>query len=129
MNLTNLRKLWSFTHTIPEPLFDMLATRQGDRTTIECKSLGCLIGHSFALEKNPEKYRIKDSDQYSFVVWADDFYKLENDQWDFLFSPVWANIDNTLEGARNRITYLGKNEGKLPDDWFEKVQDRKLFYN
>jgi hypothetical protein len=38
---------------------------------------------------------------------------------DYIFHSDWARIDDTLEGAIDRITYVIDSNGKVPNNWTE----------
>jgi hypothetical protein len=123
MNTENLLKAAAYIRTVPQSKFDMDIWRGTDKNKPqhECKSIGCVIGHCTILDPNIKKAVKKYSLGLSFDYydWATDFFTLEYDQWEWCFSYVWKNSDNTPEGAALRIEWL-INHG-LPDNWEKQM--------
>lgn len=115
MNKENLLKIANYIETIPQEMFDMETYRYGDMRTVECDSVGCVIGHSTVLF--PEivgNHRVKNDvlwkDQILFRDFSEEVTGLEDIEWGWCFSNAWSYIDNTPTGAAKRIRMLVNGE-------------------
>ena len=117
MNRENLRLMAEYIATVSPGLFDMLHFRKGDRTTAKCGSVGCVLGHCTVLDPKPELITLYDNGRINFKMWSEEFTGLafESPEWKFCFSPWWELVDNTPQGASNRILRL-LDKG-LPANW------------
>jgi hypothetical protein len=117
MNKRNLLKMADHIETVPQELFDMELIRKGDTKTRKCNSVGCIIGHSTVLDKNPLPRLIYGS--INFLAWSKKFTGIRflSDEGRFLFASAWQSIDNTPVGAAKRIRYFVKNG--LPENWLK----------
>lgn len=123
MNKENLLKIADYIETVPQEMFDMDVYRDGDDYSIECNSVGCVIGHSTILfPEIAEKHRIKEG-QYKgkilFGEFSEEVCGLTVEEWYWCFHSVWCNIDNTPTGAAKRIRMLvdGKVTIDMLDEW------------
>lgn len=89
----------------------------GDSEKIVCGSVGCAIGHTaFVIPK----YKNETWLDYSLRVTGltDNDYE-GNSAWDWCFSEEWRYVDNTPQGAADRIDWL--LEYGLPLNWQEQL--------
>ncbi len=109
-----------YIRTVPQSQFDMSVFRQGAEVTHECQSVACVIGHCTILDKNPLPID-KDVDLIDFEQWSISFTGLQtyDIQWSWCFHSEWCLIDNTPQGACDRIEWLLKQG--LPEDWYEQM--------
>lgn len=117
INKTNLLRMADHIETVPQKMFDMEFIRRGDIITRKCNSVGCTIGHSTVLDKNPLP---RDAEGHiDFRTWSEKFTGLRmwSDGWRFLFSDDWVSSDNTPNGSAKRIRYFVENG--LPENWSE----------
>ena len=124
MNKENLLKIANYIETIPQEKFDMTNYRTGDRRTVECNSVGCVIGHSTVLfPEIAEKHRVKEDSLWKYNIlftrFSDEVTGLEDKEWRWCFSNVWTDIDNTPTGAAKRIRMLvdGKVTINMLNEW------------
>ena len=122
MNRENLRLMAAHLLTIPPEMFDMYHYRRGCKTTTaECGSVGCVLGHCTILDPKPERIPIYGYGYIDFVTWSEEFTGLafKSPAWLFCFSGDWSKVDNTPQGASNRIlTLLDKG---LPANWEDQM--------
>lgn len=78
----------------------------------ECMTVGCVLGwgvEAFSLDelKEAEAY-VSESDEVCFWTFGSNVLGLDEDDevWTFLFSSDWKPIDNTLEGAIERLNHV-----------------------
>ena len=113
-----LRKLGKFLPTVIEPRFDMvsfLSTRSTPRLAKQhlrdCDTSACALGWAaYLFPKLSAKV-------YEFKYLANELFgiSISTRDWGFLFSPFWAEHDNSPEFAARRIhLYLEKG---LPSKW------------
>jgi len=119
LNIKNLEEMADFIETVPSKFFNMYRFRKGWEVTPECDSVGCIIGHCTVLDKRPLP-RLLNGDIY-FYSWAEEFTGLpmRSSASRYLFSPDWADTDDTPKGAAKRIRFFLKNG--LPNDWLEQI--------
>jgi len=121
MNRENLRLMAAHLLTIPAEMFDMLNFRRGCKTTTaKCGSVGCAIGHCIILDTKPIP-RHKKTGNIKFEEWSEEFTGLafESPEWQFCFSVLWVTVDNTPQGASNRILTL--LDSGLPANWEDQM--------
>ena len=79
-----------------------------------CGSVGCAIGWApyFGIEKHLNE---------NWTDFSERVFKLDNNsqEWDYLFSSDWSDIDNTKRGAGLRIKYV--LEHGLPANAFDQL--------
>ena len=131
MNVENLQRMADYIKTIPQENFDMSQYRDyDDYRSMECKSIGCVIGHCIVLEdKNIALPRTSDG-EIMFSSWSEKFTGLDavSDEWDWCFNGLWEKSDNTAIGASKRIEWM-LNHG-LPKNWIKQMYgEEKLCYN
>jgi hypothetical protein len=100
-------------------MFDMLDYRSGDKSTPECDSVGCMVGHLTAIDsENVMKNYIMSDGSIHFLNWTMDYFEVDGYEWDYLFSSYWAEVDNTLEGAIARMRRLanGMTEEEIKEE-------------
>lgn len=120
----NLRKLAAYLRqpTLPAA-FDM-NRYCGDTNhfAMDCGCVGCAIGHGpYA---GIPKRRGEDWTEYSYRVFGISFPSME---WMCCFSSAWAYVDNTPDGAADRIEWM--LECGLPEDLTSQLLgDAPLFY-
>ena len=69
---------------------------------VNCGSVACMLGHSTVIFQ--EEARRADSwNEFSHLVFGCQHI---DEEWHFIFSPDWANWDNTVKGACRRIELL-----------------------
>lgn len=117
MNKENLQRMADHIRTIPQEMFGMGDYRTGDRTTAECDSVGCILGHCTVLETG--EFPRFTSGSIDFTAWEESFTGTSDDEWNWCFSDNWSETDNTPEGAALRIEWLIKNG--LPEDWEQQM--------
>jgi len=121
MKRKNLQLMADFIRKIPQELFDMGVVRQGQRETIKCDSVGCPVGHCVELEPNPEEIP-RWTRGINFVKWSINFTGLNYAEWEWCFSPLWTETDNTPKGAALRIEWLLKHG--LPEGWYRQMKGK-----
>jgi hypothetical protein len=130
-NLTILRDYLAANQATLEPHFGMsnwvIDRRHGERlsvcaaasTTNTCGTVACVLGHA-AMCGIPEICATK-NDEY----WDDYGHRVFGvgpsscTVADYIFHADWAMVDDTLEGAIDRITYVIDSNGKVPNSWTE----------
>lgn len=133
MNFDNLRRLAKFVSTIPQDQFDMAILRdpKDNFSDKHCNTVGCIVGHMMSIIPDDKIFYYKSTDRINFFVTARKWLGLEDKQTVslFLFSHKWGKIDNTVQGAVNRINYLIKYK-QLPSNWQDQMEGRSpLTYN
>ena len=124
-HLQNLRKLHSII-----PKIDPKSFTYGDLDD-------CLLGNAYRIFENAKKGEKRPL----YLSWAKKTFGIQNsvgllphDSFTFLFGACWLkwqkklSNEQQLEDARDRIAYYGKNEGVLPDDWMEEVENGRFFW-
>lgn len=121
MNETNLMKMANHIETIPQEDFNMRRFRKGGLSKkIECNTVGCAVGHCTILDtENIKKNFMDEYCNVEFLYWSKVFTDLYDDQWEYLFSYAWVNIDNTPQGTANRIRYIVKHG--FPKNIYEQL--------
>lgn len=117
MNKENLQKMADHIRTIPQDRFDMKRFRDVDYAIVECKSVGCVIGHCVHLA--PELITRGKFGSIDFSDWSSLFTDTNLDESDWCFSSGWVNTDNTPSGAADRIEWLINNG--LPENWKDQI--------
>ena len=116
MNLMNLKKIFNYILiNVPQEKIQMNLYRlYENRNNHECKSVGCIIGHSIILDKW-ENIPKCGNDEINFKLWSEQFTGLNTDsnQWEWCFGGKWS--DNK-EQILLRIKYLIDNQ-KTPKEW------------
>jgi hypothetical protein len=122
MNKKNLISIARYLPTIRQENFDMLKFRTGDKSSHECNSIGCVIGHCTILD-DYENIPRTPTGQINFQLWSEKYTGLpiDSEEWAWCFSEQWAHwgTDNTPIGAAKRIIWL-ITEG-LPENWREQI--------
>ena len=135
MNKDNLLRMADHIETIPQKDFDMELYRKGTpiypttECNIECDTVGCAVGHCTILDSdNVKKNFINSHGNINFPEWSREFTDIyDEDQWDYLFSGKWVNIDNSPKGTTKRIRYVV--EHGFPQDMYEEIRgNKKLSY-
>ena len=134
MNRENLGRMSDYIRTISQEQFSMIDYRSGQQETIECDSVGCIIGHCTILDL-PENIPIRTyfhggGNSKLFDIWSTRFTGLESHskEWLWCFAYYWKYSDDTPEGASKRIDYLLDNG--LPKNWYEQMHgEAPLCYN
>jgi hypothetical protein len=119
MNLFELKKWRDHIATVPSHLIAMEVWRDGNQSTAECNSVGCIIGHCTALYKLDVLPRV--GGDINFLSFSEHFLGVDaNDPlWDFLFASDWGLVtdqEDQKEFALLRMDYVLKY-GEQPDDW------------
>ena len=114
--------------------FDMQEYRAGDKTTPECKTVGCALGHLTALDDkfktDPNYFRYSDG-EIKFYDWAMPYFELSRLEYFFIFSCYFSYDFPKYTGKKQlahiveRIDYL-RIHGKVPDG-FKTIDDCKKF--
>jgi len=120
MNRENLQEMANFALTIPPGKFTMNRFGSGNEVAIQCNTVCCIIGHSIVLA--PELIKYDKWGGIEFGMWSEEFTGLayESPAWKFCFSPDWSKVDNTPQGASDRIFTLLKTG--LPADWRKQMR-------
>jgi hypothetical protein len=115
---------WAENNIDPE-MFDMGSFRSGEKNKPECDSIGCMVGHLTAMnaENVMENYLYSYRD-IKFGEWSINYFALDEDEWDYLFSVAWAEVDNTLEGAIARMRRLAN--GMTDEEILEELKKIEL---
>lgn len=117
MNRKNLQRIADMLLEIPEDKFDISSYRENDSGNPICNSVGCVIGHATKLdiENIKQNYISRLGGCIRFFNWSLEFTGLKDlKEWDWCFSGDWSTVDNTIEGARQRILYL-LDKGQVPE--------------
>ena len=88
-----------------------------DMKEYKCGTVHCALGWAtYVPEFNCHTELLtKDGDYYLFAM---KLFELTGAQFMFLFSPIWSECDNTIQGAFARIRYLiAGNPVKNPIFW------------
>jgi hypothetical protein len=90
---------------IKQEMFDMDQFRDGGSFEPQCDAVGCMVGHLTAIDSVNviENYR---GNYIYFQRWSKDYFELTLDEWRYLFAGEWTIVDNTLEGAIERMRRL-----------------------
>ena len=105
MNLTNLQRMVEHIKTVPKHLINMESYREdNDEGQAECKTIGCIIGHSVVLA--PGNIPRKLSGAIYYTAWEANFTETNDEEWDFLFSEKWQDIGDTRDEFVNRANFL-----------------------
>lgn len=122
INERNLLRMADLIEKIPQSQFNMSYYRiKGDSDTVECGSVGCIIGHCTKLDSSSNISRFP-SGTIDFTAWSAKFTNVKHGSmaWNYLFSSLWKDVDNTPIGSAKRIRHYVKNG--LPKNW-EKQMD------
>lgn len=87
-----------------------------------CGTVGCVLGWSpfvKGLEPIEDDYVRSFGKHVDFLAYSDRVFNIEagSNIWNFLFSANWKSINNTTEGAINRLTYVIDNFDSI--EYFE----------
>ena len=107
MNIKNLQAIADLCRTIAQESFNMRNYRhQDDKTSAECGSVGCVVGHATVLETG-ELPRDGEGN-ILFTRWSEGFtgMNVDSPEWRWCFGAMWEGFDNTPEGAAKRIEYM-----------------------
>lgn len=123
MNRHNLQRMADFLKTVPQEKFNMEYFRKenSDLGSKDCKSVGCAIGWCTVLDDEENIPRDVDGD-IIFDKWSEKFTGLdpELEEWDWCFSLIWSEVDNTPIGASKRIQWL--LDHGLPENWEDQKE-------
>lgn len=116
INFENLQRMRDYLVENKErikPNFNMLRYREVGKHTHKCETLGCVLGwgvEAFGwdeiMESSSCTSSLKEVDFLSFsknILGIDPHF---DSIWDFLFSASWSDIDNTLDGAIERLNHV-----------------------
>jgi hypothetical protein len=120
----------NYIKNIPQESFNMITYRKGDTKSIECNSIGCVIGHCVSLDRSKTIPRYHESEEIDFEKWSGRFTGLGyyDNEWDWCFSADWSDTDNTPIGASKRIEWLLKHG--IPKNWKDQIfGNAELCYN
>lgn len=116
MNVENILKMEQFMKSVPDKNFDIGLFRTDDNSKPECNSIGCWLGHCTALDPVTvmERFYSKDTG-IMYDTWGAHYMGVAkySNVSQFITSPFWDVIDNTVEGARKRAIWITENEGLL----------------
>ena len=99
---------------VPEEKIQMENFRSSnDKTSHECQTVGCIIGHCTILDnyENIPKF-LSEIDFFKWGLIFTGMYLYSN-KWEFCFGALWPN---DKEQILLRIKYLIDNQD-IPDDW------------
>ncbi len=97
---------WAY-ENIPPESFDMSYYRLGQMKEPKCDSIGCLVGYLTEIDyDNVIKNYLFSKIGISFRKWSGDYFDLNEIQWKYVFSSMWAFFDNSLDGAIERMRRL-----------------------
>ena len=119
MNRRNLKLLADFLSTrVVDDKFDMCSYSSLDRPPvdvdkIDCGTTACAVGWGPVVPGLSSLALHETWGDYCFRVFEVRFFTT---LWDFLFSGLWYNVDNTPRGAAARIYAMLADEN--PDDLF-----------
>lgn len=131
MNKENLSRMADYIETIPQERFHMLDYRDlgDDLGSVQCNSVGCIIGHCTVLDPYPQGIPRFSSGSINFTAWSQNFTGIEHAfrAWQFMFAPQWVDSDNTPIGAAKRIRWALKHG--VPKNWAAQMNgEAKLCY-
>lgn len=113
MNKINILKAVYFLYTqVPKERFNMSHYRANYKNKkysvikAKCKTVGCAAGHLTAIVPNEKIKRIITSRDIWFFDTISEVLSISERYYIFLFSDLWINFDNTVEGACQRFLYL-----------------------
>jgi len=91
----------------------------------ECGTVACALGHGPAAGVPALATSHLGIEWYDYAILQ--FVDEESDQFDWLFSGSWGDIDNTPHGAAKRIRYLLADK-EIPTDLMQRLSnfDRSL---
>ena len=107
MNEVNLLKAAYYLYTqVPAEIFDMQVYRMNNSLKNKyCRTVGCAMGHLTAII--PEDKILRDNNKRIFFLYTGkQALDINSNQYSFLFSGYYANLDNSIKGACQRILYL-----------------------
>lgn len=115
----NLLKLAEYLEKLPVDYrnFDMMLYSSRARFAApqtSCGSVGCAIGHG--PDANIPALKNEDWTKYSSRAFIP---STQYSMWRWCFSPEWAFVDNTPQGAAKRIRWLLAKG--LPEDWYDQM--------
>ena len=134
MNKRRLLRLAKHLETVPQRYFDMASYRRkyGDKEMLriypssedlasdwrDCGAVGCALGHAPEVggvftPKSQEKWG-----DYCERVFG---INLNSNEWDWMFAGIWDAVDNTPQGAAQRIRWLVKHG--LPTDMYYQLYE------
>ncbi|UTS52090.1 hypothetical protein [Synechococcus phage BUCT-ZZ01] len=111
-NTENLLKLAKFLSNLPDDYkcFDMSTyffdseLREDRPQIVDEHCIACALGHGPTAGIGPDKVTMG-----AWMRYADTYFSKSPVMRRWIFSPVWARIDNTPKGAAQRILYAIKN--------------------
>ena len=116
INLRNLKKIFNhILKDVPQKMITMRIYRAGDEKIPECKSVGCIIGHSIILDDWENIPKCSNGD-IKFTHWSREFtgLKYNSKEWQWCFSSFWPNNKAQI---LLRLKYLIDNK-KVPKQWY-----------
>lgn len=128
MDKVNLTRMRDHLLTLDEDSFDMYNYSQDvsfitNIKQLECNSVGCILGHCAILDKENVFKNFINYEFINYEKWAENFIKISSDslKYKFLFSSFWADYDNTLKGAIERINVVLSEKRIVEKDFPTKV--------
>ena len=116
------------THVEPAPVHPH-AVVQHDMEPNYCNTVACAVGHG------PDAGIPTSDTDLGWLSYSRRVFTNCGHTWDFLFSDSWADIDNTPNGAAERIEFLLENglkdiwDTQVPiNDFFESLDKNALPY-
>ena len=107
MNEVNLLKAVYYLYTqVPAEKFDMRVYRHyGNFKNKYCRTVGCAMGHLTAII--PKDKILRDNNKkIIFLYTGKQALNINDKQYLFLFKGDYADLDNSIKGACQRILYL-----------------------
>ena len=128
LNKENLLEAEKFVRAIPGRLFDMELYREDESNSVECKSVGCALGHLTALF--PELVPYTGDGEIMFWEIPFNFFGMEDDKAiNYCFASEWDKIDNTQTGCADRIRFvMDYGETAAREEWRKICSEYKLVF-
>lgn len=125
INHRNLLRMAEYIEKTPQERFDMRNYRNNGNPTFDCGAVGCIIGHCVVLSDHKDVPK-DSSSNINFAGWLKQFTSIDPDNPDhyphycYLFADLWFYIDNTPQGASDRIIqYI---QDGLPNNWENQMK-------
>lgn len=134
MNIDNMKKhvVWMRENVVgnPDRGFNMESYSKGSWLAESpkeiCGSVACMAG--YAVLHAPEELinSCRPDQLFDYDEFTEEFFDINigSPLYNWLFSPAWAETDNTVEGAVRRMEYTIEHGGT--PDWFEDEDDMLL---
>jgi hypothetical protein len=134
MNIANLNRIYHHIKgKVPAKKLNLSYFRlnEEDNKTMECNTVGCIIGNSIVLA--PDLVTYNDNGDINFYTWSNNFLELnrcnskDRKIWHFLFNCKWGweGCTNSKAQALKRIKFVIDHKD-TPNDWWEQQFDYKL---